>query len=397
MNSRIIPITLAVVSDEERERLISIVKDMPMARIQPDEAEDMGVLVYEPGPSADEDFPHIFHALESGQAEDVFLVGEAPDPDLLIRAMRHGIREFLKAPVTKEDFRAALMRTALRESLEGGGPRGRIISVLGSKAGLGTTTLAVNLACAINERTPGEAALLDLRQPVGEVPLFLDLQYEFTWGQLLDDISRLDSTYLRSAMAEHGSGLHVLPAPEARGGENGQEMFLILEHLRQAYANVVVDASPMEDDLLPKAVEQADIILLITDLAMPSLARTVKLMDTLRAEDPDTERRIRLVANRVTKNSGVDLDEAQKVLEMEFFGILPEDYSTALSSINQGIPWLSTAPKSQAAKEFRRVARELVPEDSRQGGGGFSLSGLFGKFGRKNEAVEHDGEARVSA
>ncbi|WP_147819692.1 AAA family ATPase [Salidesulfovibrio onnuriiensis] len=397
MDSRIIPVTLAVANNEERERLERIVREVPMARVQPEDAETMGVLIYEPGASADEDFPHIFQALESGQAEDVFLVGAAPDPELLIQAMRHGIREFLRFPVTREEFRAALMRVAMRESLEGHGPRGRLVSVLGSKAGLGVTTLAVNLACAVNERMPGEVAVLDLRQPVGEVPLFLDMEYEFTWGELVDDISRLDATYLRSAMAAHESGLHVLPAPTAKGAADGQEMALVIEYLRQAYPVVVVDCGPLEEGAFPKAVEQADAILMVTDLSMPALARTARLMETLRTEDPDAERRIRVAANRVTRDAGVDVDEAQAVLEKEISWRIPDDYAAALSALNQGVPWLLAAPRSHAAKEIRRMAADLVPGAGRDKGKGLTLSSLFRGLWPGERQRETDETVRVGA
>lgn len=393
MNSKILPVTLAMANEEERERLERMVNEMPMARIQPEDAETMGVLVYEPGASAEEDFPHIYQALESGQAEDVLLVGAEPDPEILIQAMRHGIREFLRFPLTMEEFRAALMRVAMRESLEGSASKGRIVSVLGSKAGLGATTVAVNLACAVNERLPGEVALVDLRQPVGEVPMFLDLQYEFTWGGLVDDISRLDATYLRSAMVEHESGLHVLPAPRDRGGESGQEMYLILEYLRQAYSVVVVDCSPLETAGLPKAVELADTIMLITDMSMPGLARSAQAIGALQEHDPDAGRRVRLVANRVTRDSGVSVEEAEKVLEMQLSWALPDNYAGALSSMNQGIPWITAAPKSPVSKVFRTMAAAVAPEDRQQAAKGFSLFSLFRKKAQQTEELDDPGTA----
>lgn len=379
MNTRILPVTLAVGNQEERMRLEGMIENMHMTRLQPEDAESMGVLVYEPGPSAEDDFPHIFHALESGQAEDVYLAGEAPESELLIRAMRNGIREFLKFPITEEDLRAALMRTAMRGSLEEDGPRGHVVTVLGSKAGLGVTTIAVNLACAINENMSEGAALLDLRQPVGETPLFLDLHYDFTWGELVKDISRLDATYLRSVMCKHSSGLKVLPAPSRSEKVGEQDKYMILEHMRQAFPVAVVDASPLEEDELPKEVELADTIVLVTDLSMPGLARTARLMKMLRTQDPDTERRIHLVVNRFTKDSGVNLAEAEEVLEKSVSWVVPEGYSIALSALNQGVPLIQSAPKSPTARAFRKMAKHFSPEQERCERKGFSLFGLFRK------------------
>lgn len=166
MNNRIIPVTLALNDREESKKLERLIASNYMVRLTDEDADDMGVLIYEPGDTVEEDLPHIIHALESGQTEDVYLCGDKADPDLLIRAMRSGIREFLQFPIQESDFRAALMRTAMRGSLGDDGEKGKIISVISGKPGLGTTTLAVNLAWTLNERMPGKTLLLDLRRPM---------------------------------------------------------------------------------------------------------------------------------------------------------------------------------------------------------------------------------------
>mgnify|MGYP000684081727 CR=1 FL=1 len=387
MDSRIIPVTLALADPRQQKRVQRIVEAMPTVRLQSEDAESMGVLIYEPGPSVNEDLPHILQALESGQAEDVYLAGAEPDPDLLIRAMRHGIREFLRYPVSPEDFRAAIMRTAMRTNLESDSSRGRIVTVLGSKAGMGVTTVAVNLAVAANRAAPGSVALLDLRQPSGDIPLFLDLKHEYTWGDLVGDISRLDATYLRSVMAEHDSGLHVLPAPDGKTLPDDHELYMILEHLRQAYSLVIVDAAASEADELPKEVELADSLLLVTELGMPALSRTARTLKTFRSWDPDAQRRVRLVVNRHIPDSGVDVGEAETVLDMRVAWAVPHDYVHALSALNQGVPMVESYPKSAASRMLERIAAQLLPEDPDSPAKGFSLKALVGRvLGRGREA-----------
>jgi pilus assembly protein CpaE len=383
MDSRIIPVTLALADPEQQKHMQAMIESMPAVRLQPEDAETMGVLVYEPGPSVNEDLPHILQALESGQAEDVYLAGAAPDPDLLIRAMRHGIREFLRYPVAQDDFRAALMRTAMRANLESDGSRGRIVTVLGAKPGMGVTTMAVNLAVAANRAAPGSVALLDLRQPAGDAPLFLDLAPEYTWGDLVGDITRLDATYLRSVMAEHESGLHVLPAPQDATLPDDHELYMILEHLRQAYDLVVVDASISEMDELPKEVELADSLLLVTELGMPALSRTARVLKRLRSLDPDAQRRVRLVVNRHLPDSGVDVGEAEAVLDTDVAWAVPHDYPAALSAMNQGVPMVDAAPRSAASRMLERMAAELAPNADAPRKQAFSLRGLVDRVLRR--------------
>jgi len=274
--------------------------------------------------------------------------------------MRSGIREFLKFPIEENDFRAAVMRTAMRGSLESeDGEKGKIFTLLGGKSGLGTSTLAVNLAWTLNERIPGRTLLLDLRRPAGEVPYFLDLKFDYTWGNLTEDISRLDATYLHSVVTEHESGLHVLPAPMNGDKPDGQTLHLILEQLRRSYDFIIVDTDYPNDNSLPKEVEYADKIIVAMQLSLPCLARTSRLMESMRSQDPDSERRMLLVANRVTKDSTISVDDAANVLSREIKWIIPEDGSSALSSLNQGSPLVTAYPKSPAAKAIVQLAKAL--------------------------------------
>ncbi len=390
MNNRIIPVTLSLLDDAERKRFEQIISSNSMLRLLDDDAEEMGVLIYEPGPNVDEDMPHIIHALESGQAEDVYLAGHQADPEVLIRGMRSGIREFLQYPVNEDDLRAAIMRTAMRGSLEDNDTeKGKITTILGAKPGLGVTTYAANLAWLLNQADPGSTLLLDLRRPGGEVPYFLDLKYDYDWSHLADDISRLDATYLKSVVAEHGSGLHVLPAPAGHERPDPQALYLILEQLRYAYKHVIIDTAYPDDGVLPRELEQANVILIALQLTLPCLARTSRLLESIRSQDPDSDRRMKLIANRVIKDNTISVDEASDVLGKKIVLSVAEDFSAALSSINQGVPLVQAYPKSPATKSLLKLAKGIGGTQKREKKG-FTLpfSGFFKS--RKKGRSEND-------
>jgi pilus assembly protein CpaE len=391
MDNRIIPVTLALDDKDERKRLERIVAASYMVRLADEDADETGVLIYEPGETVDEDLAHIIHALETGRLDDVYLAGRNADPDILIRAMRSGIREFLQYPVEESDFRAALMRTAMRLSKHvDDGTRGRIVTLAGSKAGQGVSTLAASLAWSLNRRAPGRTLLLDLRRPAGEIPYFLDLKYEYTWGHLMEDISRLDATYLHSVVTEHESGLNVLPGPVSGDRPDGGALSLILEQLRFVYDFIVVDTAwwPGDDALsgaVPSEIEKADSLFVPLHLTLPSLFRASRLVEAVRRQAPDAERNVRLVANRVIKDSTIGVAEAADVLGREIAWVVPEDFSSALSALNQGAPLTASYPKSPASRVIERMAAEL---DHRQATAGkrFSLS-LGSLFGRRKGAA----------
>jgi len=358
------PVTLAVTDREERRRLERMVAASHLVRLAEPDADETGLLVYEPGGSVDEDLPRIVEAMESGRVQEVFLTGRAADPDLLIRAMRCGIREFLPFPADEEEFRAAVMRTVMRRGRGGEpGEGGRIVTVAGCKAGLGASTLAVNLAWCLNRRAPGRTLLLDLRRPAGEIPFFLDLTYEYTWGHLMEDISRLDATYLRSVVAGHDSGLAVLPGPDRGERPDEDSLGLILEQARQDYDFVVVDSTWPEDaglaGGLPVELARAHVLCVPLHLTLPCLARAARVLEGVRGHVPEAEERLRLAALRVSRDGTIAAPEAAEALGRDIPWAVPDDFASALSSLNQGKPLVAAFPRSPAARAMERLAAEL--------------------------------------
>lgn len=382
MNTRVIPVTAALINAEERTRLEQIAATLPLIRLQAEDAETMGVLIYEPGESFSEDLPHIVQALESGQTEEVFLAGNQPNPQVLITAMRYGIREFLPYPLDEKDIRAAFTRTAMRRSLSNDTEsRGKITTVVSAGRGLGNTTLATNVARAMVS-LGGPTVLFDMATPRGEAPYFLDTFCEHHWGELTEDISRLDPTYLASVLSNHASGLKLLAAPENPTRPEPQVLFMLLEQLRQTHLNVVVDTTLAPGEQC-REIESADAILLLTELSVPGLASASRFLTDLRGDDPDAARRVQLVAARHVEGGGVRIAEAQDILEAKFSWIIPDDRKNALLALNQGSPLVDCLPRTPAAKIFQTIAKKLVVRET---AAKKSVLGVFSKLFRKPKA-----------
>ncbi|MFH1915023.1 MAG: histidine kinase [Pseudomonadota bacterium] len=382
MSNRIMPVTLAVTDREERRRIERMVAASYLVRLADPDADETGVLVYEPGESVDEDLPQIIQALESGRVEDVYLTGRAAGSDLLIRAMRSGIREFLSFPVDEEEFRAAVMRTVMRRGRGcDTGEGGRIVTVAGCKPGLGGSTLAASLAWCLNRRATGRTLLLDLRRPMGEIPFFLDLKHEYTWGHLMEDISRLDATYLRSVVAEHESGLAVLPGPDHGERPDEGSLGMILEQARQDYDFVVVDSIWPAAHLagaLPAELERADDLCVPLHLTLPCLASAARVLESIRQHGPGMDARLRLAALRVPRDATIGVSEAAEALGRDIAWMVPDDFALALSALNQGTPLVAAFPRSPAARAMERMAAELDHRPALKPQRASFLGSLFG-------------------
>ncbi|GAB7024484.1 AAA family ATPase [Salidesulfovibrio brasiliensis] len=382
----------AIVADNAQRTLLGRVAEaLPWASMAADDAEHMGVIFYEPGPQAAEDLEQIAQALESGSATDVVLVGAEPAPEVLIEAMRRGFREYLPYPLDPKQVRSVLMRIRSRvNTASEGSENGRISVVLGARPGVGGTTIAVNLATIFAKAAPGKVLLADLARPEGEVPFFLEVACEYTWGDLLEDVSRLDETYLSSTVAEAGN-LAVLAAPSGGGSPTPEALQALFETLRSSYPHVIVDASMEPEGHLSRSAEFADDILLVTELTMPSLAAAKKAVDAIRRADPDASRKLKVVASRVTKNGGIEAGDAAEALGCPIDWTVPGVFAEAMAAVNQGEPLVTASPKCAAVKPLGDMAAAIgLPVPQRAG----LLAGLSRLIPRRKAEAE---AARVPA
>src|SRR5687768_3538892 len=148
---------------------------------------------------------------------EIFVTAVDTDAEVLLNVLRAGVQEFLPQPLRKEELCRALER--FEERCKANRPlptkSGKLINVLGSKGGIGTTTIAINLAVSLQEVNPrSSVVMVDLNLQCGDAALFLDIEPLHTLSDITSDPSRLDMTFLTSILSRHASGLYLLPAAE---------------------------------------------------------------------------------------------------------------------------------------------------------------------------------------
>lgn len=331
------------------------------------------LLILELSSNLDEDFKLAQAVLHSGDAREVFLASGNPDHDILMRAIRAGAREFFGPGVTDEEIQAALDRFIERQ--KSGRPpepisQGRIIAVFGSKGGVGTTTVAVNLAVSLARRSSIKSvALLDMNL-FGDIPLFMEIEPTFTWREIIKNISRLDATFLRTILAKDPSGVFVLPSP---GYLDSQNMATpeITEHLLQVMGQmfdvIVVDMGQHLDDSALKILRMTDLLLLVTVQSLPCLANANKILRSFQDLGLPPQENIKLLINRYLKSATIDVEEVESSLDSKVYWKIPNDYATTISAINKGVPLSSFAPKQPITQSFQDLAA-LLAADPGEGG-----------------------------
>src|SRR5208337_3421242 len=175
----------------------------------------------------------------------VMVYSESADPELLVRCMRAGAREFLTLPLEQKVVEEALMRAASRQPVMRTAKKavGRLFAFLGSKGGAGATTVACNFAVALAKESQEKTLLIDLDLPLGDAALNLGIAAEFSAIDALQQVERLDTKFLEQLLVKHSSGLWVLAAPGRfiQFQADSEGINRLLQVARREFENVVVD------------------------------------------------------------------------------------------------------------------------------------------------------------
>jgi pilus assembly protein CpaE len=310
----------------------------------------------------------------SAQAPDLALLAASAknDGQAILQALRSGAREFLTAPVQMEEMLTALQRVG-RTRPNGESTAGtngvqresQVIAVVGSRGGVGCTSLAVNLGASLAQDRSRGVALVDLDLALGDADVALDLVADHTLADIALNIDRLDMTFLRRSLAKHATGLSLLPHPiqmEDAALIREEHLQRVISLLRASYTHLILDLSKSFSPTDVTALRMADVILLVAQLELSSLRNVVRMLLTLSNEEALAER-IHVVLNRVGTESDISLRKAEETIGKPVFWQLPNDPKLLAESRNQGVPLVAMAPKSKVQQSFAGLARALSGSD----------------------------------
>ena len=301
---------------------------------------------------------------QESPACSVLVLSSVSDGQLILSAMRAGAKEFLPAPFKAEDVASALDRID-RQRIGGRIGKSRncsIFAIAGASGGVGTTSLAVNLGCALASNPDNSVVLIDLDLSLGDADVFLDAIPDYTLSDVAQNIKRLDFTLLKRSLTKHASGLYLLPRPvqlQDMGLITPDDLRRVFGLLKASFSHLVVDLSKRYSELDLLAAEEATQVLLVTQLDLPCLRNVVRLMSSFE-ELEGLKDKIRIVVNRVGLDSGqISLKKAQETIGAEVFWQVPNDYRLMVEVRNNGVPLVTQAPRSAITQSIVSLARAL--------------------------------------
>ncbi len=292
----------------------------------------------------------------------LMLLTRGQQQDVLIRAMRAGMREVLQLPLVHKAFHEAMDRVDIQAGVTQMRD-GKVLAFISCKGGSGATFLSTNFAYALAALAGCKVLLIDLHGQFGDATLYVsDQKPAMTLSDICAQIARMDGAFLASCLVHVTPNFGVLAAaddPAHKVDMQPDHMDRILAVARQHYDYIVLDVGRQIDALSLRALDNADAIYPVLQLALPDIRDGRRLLDIFRSLGYPAER-LRLIVNRYEKGGRLRLADLEQALGAPVVHTVPNDYLAATDSVNQGIPLLQLSRTSAVARSLAELVEQVT-------------------------------------
>ncbi|WP_461187363.1 AAA family ATPase [Arthrobacter sp. Z4-13] len=306
----------------------------------------------------------------------VLLVSE-PDPELILQAMRAGVRDILSPSGDPAQLRVLLERAcqSFASRHRAGQPqqaqssRGRVIGVFSPKGGVGKTTIATNLAVGLGKVAPMSVVVVDLDLQFGDVASGLYLSPEHTVTDAVSPAASQDTLVLKAFLTVHPSSIYALCAPDnpvEADHISPEQVTRLLEQLAEEFQYVVVDTAPGLPEIGLAAMEACTDVVWVSAMDIPSVRGLRSGLDILRQLEILPEGR-HVVLNMADAKCGLSVQDIESTIGAPVDVSVPRSRAVAFST-NRGVPVLQDAKRDPAVKGLTQLVERFSssPKSQRQ-------------------------------
>jgi pilus assembly protein CpaE len=321
----------------------------------------------------------------------VIMMSVQGEADYLRRSMLAGAREFLIKPFSSDELISSIRRvhqlgTSRRQALPSM-PRtttdpaavdrplvqsaGKIVSVFSSKGGVGCSTIAVNLAIALQQTSAIKVAVVDSSLQFGDVGVLLNLYASRTIADLASNADDLDDELISDVFIPHSSGVRALlapPRPEVADTVSPSLVSDVLKRLRTLFDVIIVDTGSVLDDVVLNVLDISDKIIVVTTPEIPAIKDAKLFSEVTEALDYERER-IMFVLNKSDKRINIRAEDIEANIKYSIEGQLPLDERTATTAVNQGVPFVLGDKSGLLTQATVQLGRHLITSLNSEGEG----------------------------
>jgi pilus assembly protein CpaE len=302
----------------------------------------------------------------------IVIISSKLDPALMLEAMRAGVSEWVTDPIDAAELQKAIARVlALRTTPV----VGQVFAFVGAKGGVGTTTIAVNVATCLSK--VDATLLIDLHVGYGDSAMFFGIEPKFSIADALENTHRLDQSYLHSIVARTKAGPDLLGSTERAmtGAVDARLVRAVVDFAARHYRFVVLDC-PRSDTAVLDALQQAGSIVVVANQEFATVRNASRMAATLRHRYGGKQ--VSVVVSRYDSVSEISKDDVAKAINGEVRCVFPSDYRQSLESLNKARP-LVLDNHNKLAASLAGFAHELAAVEPPARVAERS-SGLFGRF-----------------
>jgi len=286
-----------------------------------------------------------------------FLVVAADsDPAVLLEAMRAGATEFVQEPVTAAALEQAISRLVAHRASPA--TTGRVFAFVGAKGGVGTTTMAVNVATVLAKLSKSPTLLADLHVAYGDAAVFLGAEPRFSLVDALENMHRLDAEFLKSLVVKTSSGLDLLASADRPANRvvDMRQVGSVVQLAASQYGYTVLDV-PRSDPTVLDSLDHVANLVIVANQELATVRNAGRLATALRSRYPHTT--ISTVINRRDGKAEIDQRDVEKAVGSSIAHQFPSDYRRALTAMHTGRP-LALDNHNQLSASMTALARELA-------------------------------------
>jgi pilus assembly protein CpaE len=307
----------------------------------------------------------------------LIVVASTLEPALMLDAMRAGVTECV-TEIQSGDLEAAITRVVAQRSSP---VAGEVFVFVGAKGGVGTTTVAVNIATALSRI--GATLLIDLHLAGGDAALFLGADPHFSVVDALENTHRLDAAFFRGLVSPSKAGPDLLASADrmVMTTVDPPRVRALIDFASHHYRYTVIDV-PRTDSAALDSLEGAATIVVVANQELATIRSATRVASSLRVRYGKD--RVAVVLSRPDKQAEIGPEDLETAVGGPVKHVFPNDYRLAVAALNKGQP-LVIEGKTALASAFQAYARDLSGVNSASGESApRKAPGLLGRLtGRK--------------